>query len=148
MPSKDLPDQDAAVATKVSVEAESPPETARGFVAWMKAHRLKAMLAIGGVVSFFIAAMVVGWLYFAAPSHLPVEELVTMDQILQALDRRAFAEVQTLAKRAQGQDALTGEELGGPAFALGAVAAHEAEASPGKDRAKLFLLASRWVLPA
>jgi tetratricopeptide (TPR) repeat protein len=145
MPSKDHPDQDAAVATKVSVEAESPPETACGFVAWMKAHRLKAMLAIGGVVSFLIAAVVVGWLCLAAPSHLPVEELVTMDQILQALDRRDFAEVQTLAKRAQGQDALTGEELGGPAFALGAVAAHEAEASPSKDRAKLFLLASRYL---
>jgi tetratricopeptide (TPR) repeat protein len=146
MPSKDLPDQDAAAhATKDSVGTESPPETARGFVAWMKAHRLKAMLAIGGVVSFLIAAVVVSWLYFMAPSHLPVEELVTMDQVLQALDRRAFAEVQTLAKRAQKQNALSPEELGGPAFALGAAAAHEAEASPGKDRAKLFLLASRYL---
>jgi tetratricopeptide (TPR) repeat protein len=148
MPSKDLPDQDAAVATSVSVESESPPEAARGFVAWMKAHRLKAMLAFGGAVSFLIAAIVVSWLYITAPSHRPVEELVTLEQILQALDRRAFAEVQTLAKRAQEQGNLSGEELGGPAFALGAVAAHEAEASPGKDRAKLFLLASRYLQEA
>jgi tetratricopeptide (TPR) repeat protein len=145
MPSKDLPDQDAAVATKVSVGTESPPETARGFAAWMKAHRLKAMLAICGVVSFLIAAIAASWMYFAAPARPPVEELVAMDQILQALDRRAFAEVQTLAKRAQQQNALKAEDMGGPAFALGAVAAREAEASPGKDRAKLFLLASRYL---
>ncbi len=70
---------------------------------------------------------------------------MTMDQILQALDRRAFAEVQTLAKRSQEQGALAAEELGGPAFALGAVAAYEAENSPGKDRTRLFLLASRYL---
>jgi tetratricopeptide (TPR) repeat protein len=146
MPSKDLPDQDAAaVATNDSVGTQSSAEPARGFIAWTKAHRLKAMLAIGGATSLLIAAAFASWLLFMAPKPRPIEELVTMDQILQALDRRAFAKVQVLAKRAQEQDTLKAEEQGGPAFALGAVAAHEAESSTGKDRAKLFLLASRYL---
>jgi tetratricopeptide (TPR) repeat protein len=145
MPSKDLPDQNVAAEAKVSVETGLSAETARGFAAWAKANRLKALLAIGGVVSFLITAVVAGRLFFAAPKHRPLDELATMKQILQALDRRAFAEAQTLAKRLEEQGTLSAEEMGGPAFALGAVAAYEAENSPGKDRAKLFLLASRYL---
>ena len=145
MPSKDLPDQNVAAGAKVSVETGPPGETARGFAAWAKANRLKALLAIGGGISFLIIAVVAGRLFFAAPKHRPLGELVTMKQILQALDHRAFAEAQTLAKRSQEQGTLSAEEMGGPAFALGAVAAYEAENAPGKDRAKLFLLASRYL---
>ena len=68
-----------------------------------------------------------------------------MDQALQALDHRSFAEAQTFAKRLQAQGTLSGDELGGSEFALGAVAAYEAETSSGKDRTKLFLLAARYL---
>ena len=66
----------------------------------MKAHRLKALLAIGAAATLLIAAVVASLMYFKTPSGPPAEEIVTMDQILQALDRRAFAETETLAKRA------------------------------------------------
>ncbi len=62
-----------------------------------------------------------------------------------ALDRRAFAETQVLAKRLQKQGTFAVEELGGAAFALGATAAYEAEDAQGKDRNKLFLLAARYL---
>ncbi len=146
MPSKDLADQDsAAVETQVSDATETTAETGRGFSAWMKAHRLKTLSAIGGGACLLIAAAVAGWLFFAAHNSRPAEDLVSMDHILGALDRREFAKVQTLAKRAEEQGAMAAEELGGPAFALGAAAAYEAENSPGKDRAGLFMLASRYL---
>ncbi len=103
------------------------------------------MLVIGGGITFLIAAVVAGWMAIAAGRHQPSEKLVSMEQVLQALDRRSYAEVQTLAKAMQSQEPLSAEELGGPAFALGAVATYEAENSPGKDRDKLFLLAARYL---
>ena len=146
MPPNDLPDQDAgAVDMNVPAEAESSAETARGISAWIKAHRLIAVLAMAGVAAVLIAAATAGLMYFKAASRPRPEDLVKVDQILAALDRREFAEVQALVKRAEQQRAMGPEELGGPAFALGAAAAYEAARSTGKDRAKLCLLASRYL---
>jgi tetratricopeptide (TPR) repeat protein len=146
MPSKDLPDQDTAVTeAKASGWMGLPIKTVRRFVAWTKAHRLKAMLAIGGVASFLVTAIIVSWLLIAARQHRLHDKLVTMDQVLQALDSRELSEVQTLAKQMQEQGTLSAEDLGGPAFALGAGAAYEAENSSGNGRVKLFLLAARYL---
>lgn len=146
MPPNDLTDQDAA-ATEAQVSGWTgfPVQSARRLAAWAKAHRLQAILAIGGGMSVLVTTIVMCWVVIASSRHRPPGELVTVDQVLQALDRRAFAETQILAKRLQKQGALSAEELGGPAFALGAVAAYEADASPGKDRSKLFLLAARYL---
>jgi TolA-binding protein len=146
MPPNDLPDQDAgAREKKVPDGAESSAETARGISAWIKTHRLKAVLAMSGIAALLIVAATAAFMYFKRPSGPRPEDLVKVDQILEALDRREFAEVQSLAKRAEEQRAMQPEELGGPAFALGAKAAYEAEHSTGKDRDKLFLLASRYL---
>jgi tetratricopeptide (TPR) repeat protein len=146
MPSNNLPDQDAAVTeAKVSGWMGLPIVIARGFLTWTKAHRFKALLAIGGSVFVFITAIVVSRSLIAARQYRLNDKLVTMDQVLQALDRRAFAEVQALAKQLQEQGTLSAEELGGPAFALGAVAVYEAENSSGKKRTKLFQLAASYL---
>jgi len=142
MPSQDLPDQDAVAEAKDSGASELPGGIARRITAWAKANRFQAMSASA---ILFIAAVAASWMLIAVSLRQPPKDLVTMDQVLRALDRRAFAETQALAKRLQAQGTLSAEELGGPAFALGAVAAYEAQDSPGKDRAKLFLLAARYL---
>ena len=67
-----------------------------------------------------------------------------MDQILQGLGSPRVCRDGN-SGQARKSKALPAEDLGGPAFALGAAAAYEAENSAGKDRAKLFLLASRYL---
>jgi TolA-binding protein len=145
MPSNNLPDQDVAAEAKVSDETGLPDQTARGFAAWAKANRTRALLTVGGSVFFLIALIIAGNTFFAAHKRQPLDKSATMKEILRALDRHDYAEVQSLAKQLEDEGGLSAEELGGPAFALGAAAAYEADKSSGKDRTKLFLLASRYL---
>jgi tetratricopeptide (TPR) repeat protein len=144
MSTQDLQDQDAAVAeAKVSRLRDLPVQTVRRLAAWAKANRIKA-LAIGGA-SFIAIVVVASWALIAARLNRSVEELVTMDQVLQVLDHRQFAESQSLVQKIQKQGSLPTEELGGPAYVLGAAAAYEAESASGKDRIKLFSLAAGYL---
>ncbi|HEY4761465.1 MAG TPA: hypothetical protein VIH42_12865, partial [Thermoguttaceae bacterium] len=145
MPSTDLPDQDAPQAeARVSAETDLPVGAARRFADWVKAHRVKAAIAMGtGILC--VTALIAGWALFLRQTDRMSNDLVTLEKVLGALDRGAFAETQTLAKSLQKQGTLSVEELGWPAFALGATAAYEAENSQGKERIRLFLLAARYL---
>jgi TolA-binding protein len=143
MPSTDFPEQEIPAAEATSSGLMRLPFTAaRYFIEWAKAHRMRAALMLTGGAAFITAAIAV-WVIMIWPAIRPSIDLVTMDQILAALDRRDFPETQDLVKQLEAQGTLAPEDLGGPAFALGAVAAYEAENSTGKDRYKLFLLAVR-----
>lgn len=145
MSSPDLPDQNAPeTEAKVRGWLGLPGEAASWFLAGVKVRRLQAGLAIGGVIFLLIAGIAM-WALMPFRQNSPTNTLVTMSQVLEALDRRSFAETQTHANRLREQGTLPVEELGGPAFALGATAAYEAEDSQGKDRTKLYLLAARYL---
>jgi TolA-binding protein len=146
MPSTDLNDQDTAVTeTKVSGLIGLPLRTARGLAAWVNAHRLQTTLIFGGGMSLLITAALVSWLILAEQQRRALEEPVTMKQVLQSLDSRAFDEAKSLANRLLEQGGVKTEDLGGPAFALGAAAAYEADNAQGKDRDKLFRLAIHYL---
>jgi tetratricopeptide (TPR) repeat protein len=145
MSSNGLPDQDVTLA-----EEKEPGRkgflsgAARRSAAWIKAHRLLAGLAIGGVILLSTAAVAI-WAFISVKESPSSKTLVTLSQVFEALDRRSYAETQILVHRLQEQGTLPIEELGGPAFALGAVAAYEAEDTQGKKRTTLYLLAARYL---
>jgi TolA-binding protein len=146
MASNDLADQHAAeVEAKVSAETGTPAESAHGLGSWAKARPVRAVATVCGGIALVAAAAVATWLAITVAWHRTPEKTVTIEQILGALDRRNLAEVRSLAKTMQAESPTSAEQPGGPAFALGAAAAYEAENSQGKDQQRLFLLAARYL---
>lgn len=115
---------------------------ARGLLAWATESRLRVVL-LAGACLMSVAGGVLAWLAIAW-QH-PSGPLVTSDMVLEALDNGAYVKASKLAKKLKEQGTLSMEELGGPAFALGAAAAYEAEGSWSKDRAKHYLAAARYL---
>ncbi len=106
------------------------------------ASRLRAGLLIGACL-VSLAGVVLGWLVIVSGG--PLGEPVTLETVLEALDKRSYADARELAEKLQAQETLSMEELGGPVFALGAAAAYEADETWSKDSANYYLAAARYL---
>ncbi|NQU22748.1 MAG: tetratricopeptide repeat protein [Candidatus Nealsonbacteria bacterium] len=121
----------------------APMRVIRAAPDWAKANRLKAALiavaCLASVGGFVVTVLLL------IPSDSD-EELATLERALDALDAGYNFEARDLADRLLKQDTLKVEELGGPPFVLGAVAAAEAdEMWPSTDRDRKYLAAARYL---
>lgn len=114
----------------------------RALPGWVKKNRLRAAL-LGGACIVSVGGVVAAWMVIDAQQQYG--EPVSLDQVLEALDVRAYDQVREMAKRLQKQDTLSIEELGGPVFALGAAAAYEAESTWSKDKINYYRLAAGYL---
>jgi tetratricopeptide (TPR) repeat protein len=90
-----------------------------------------------------VTAVVVGWWVIASSDSLG--KSVTLETVLEALDDGSYADARKLAERLEAQGTLPIEELGGPAFALGAAAAYEADDTWSRDTTNYYLAAARYL---
>ncbi len=98
-------------------------------VDWARAHRKRALLMSGGGAFLFVAALGSLALLVRAPDPEAehVEPPVTPEEVFAALDRRAFSETRSLAKRMLRVNGRNDGTLATTTFARGAVAAYESE---------------------
>jgi tetratricopeptide (TPR) repeat protein len=130
---------DSATSAAESGGGKSQGGLVRRLGSWAKQHRLKAaLLMLSGLTSLGMA--IVLFLVMGTPEPEPK---VTLPQALQALDEGRLADARNLATVLRDSLANVPEQLGGPAFVLGAAAAYEAEQTRSADRKNLYLIASR-----
>lgn len=115
---------------------------AGALLAWSAANRLRAALVAGACVAS-VAGVVVGWVAIAAGG--PAGPPVTLEMALEKLDLGAYDDAREMANRLKEQADLPMDELGGPAFVLGAAAARQAEQTWSKDKTRYYLLAARYL---
>ncbi|MFW6124519.1 MAG: tetratricopeptide repeat protein [Pirellulales bacterium] len=137
-------DHSDPTAGDVRPRATSDPEpgqSARQATAWIERHPATArgMLAAGLLSALLTAAVVRGLLFSGG------EKKVTAEQVLQALDDGAPARTKDLAKRLRDQPDTGPEDMAAATYALGVVAAQEAEEAWGRRRGKKFLVAARYL---
>jgi tetratricopeptide (TPR) repeat protein len=93
-----------------------------------------------------LSGVAVAWHLLASVAAAPAESAAAaLEEALQALDRGNYIEAQHLAAELHERKDLPVEDLGGPLFVLGAVAAYEAGETWSKDRAARYLLAVRYL---
>ena len=130
-----------------AAEGEASPKSLvaipRAAAAWAAGHRLQAIL-VGVACVLSVGGLAVAWTAMTAPPET-VEETVTLEMALEALDRGEYAAAQELARRVQDEGQLPAEEYGGPAFVLGAAAAYQAEHAWQREKSKQYLVASRYL---
>ena len=103
----------------------------QGALGWINGHRLVIALAVG-------AALIVPAVLILDPSATekdtarPAKDVPTLEQALRALDSDNFGLARQLAMKLHYQAGP--EQLGGPAFVLGATAAYEADTLWGKNK--------------
>ncbi len=114
----------------------------RALPGWVKKNRLRAVL-LGCACLASVGGVVAAWMVISAQQRFG--EPVTLDEVLEALDVRAYDKVREMAKRLQRQDTLSIEDLGGPVFALGAAEAYEAESAWSKDKINYYQLAAAYL---
>ncbi len=106
------------------------------------ANRLKAGLAAGACL---VSVLATGVGALAIAARAAAVEPVALEQVLEAFDQGTYVEARNLAKRLEKQGALAMEDLGVPAFVLGASVALEADDTWSKDKTQRYLLASRYL---
>ncbi len=78
------------------------------------------------------------------PKPTPKPKIVhTLAQAFSALDAENYEEASRIADLLGEEDTLSNDELGGPPYIRGAVAAHQAQMLWGKDQIRYHLLAAR-----
>lgn len=143
MSPENAPDRDSSQAQPTLRQRwKSLAGSGRALLGWALASRLRGGLLIGGCLVSVAAVVVV---YYVIASQGSPGEPVTLDTVLEALDNGSYRDARKLAERLQQQDTLSMEELGGPVFALGAAAAHEAEDTWSKDTSNYYLAAARYL---
>ena len=112
-------------------------------LAWIRQNRLVGMLLVVAVLLGFTISALAFW------SHFRPNELVagqTFEDALQLLDERSLAKARDLAKQLARSLLLEDDQLGGPAFILGAVAVYEADLFPDSAyRSRLYVPAARYL---
>jgi tetratricopeptide (TPR) repeat protein len=124
--------------------AEPQPSRLRRLVGWAAGNRLKAGLVVGAS-AVSIAGMVV---LLAVLLHEEEEALpppVTLDMALEALDRGEYDEARQMARLLRQEASLPPNELGGPAFVLGAAAVAEARQAKAQDANRCYLVAAGYL---
>ena len=113
----------------------------RRLLRWSAAHRLKAgILATVGAAS--VGSAVLLWVMLLRPGPGDFQEMLNV--ALEALDDQMYEEARELAGELESRAGLPVEQLGGPAFVLGAIAAYEAE-EPGNRERDYYLLGARYL---
>jgi len=111
-------------------------------------HRPKQNLAVIAFVFLAVIGLGVG-LSAVAPSAVEDNEPITLDTALAELDAGNFEAARQMAADLRVNDSLPPEGIGGPAYVLGVVMAHDAENHPHeRERRILYLIATRYLQEA
>ena len=109
---------------------------------WVSTNRLKSVV-ISGVLAVIFGAVL--WLAPSMTGSHSQDFGVSLDMALQALDDGRYVQAKTLAHGLRSNVALPSDQLGGPAFVLGAATVREANEIWTRNKKDTFLLASRYL---
>lgn len=110
---------------------------------WVMSNPKLAALVLGACL-VSVGSLALGW--FVIVWLRPAVEPATLEAALEKLDQKQYLEAREMAERLrQQQDTLPIDELGGPPFVLGAIAAHEADDTWSNDKTLRYMLARRYL---
>lgn len=113
----------------------------RRMLGWAKQHRLIAALLVVSTLTSIGAGIGLYGVFHGGQGASGI----TVSQALQALDEGRLGDARKIATLLKSSPQLSAEQLGGPAFVLGAVTAYEAEQTRNPECKELSLVASRWL---
>jgi len=143
---KEVPASSTPMETDASARTWKPQRLLFGPIQWMGGHKLATML-IGGTLAVMVAIPAT-MVSLHLRSLAPVKG-ETLSAALQLLDEGSLAQARELAKSLAGSLHLAEDELGGPAFVLGAAAVYEADLYQDSQlRARLFVPAAKYLTVA
>ena len=124
----------------------SPLRLLSGMVPWIGQHRfISFLIAVAAVVSVVIPL----GLYALHVRNLAPAIGETLAEALRLLDERSLGKARELAKELVGSPHLANNEMGGPAFVLGAATTYEAECCiDSQFRAHLYVSAEKYLAVA
>ena len=109
---------------------------------WATAHR-RLSIVIGGL---FVLTLGTASIWFAVIYiRKATAEVITLEIAYEALDLGAYVEARRLATHLRSQGEILPDELGGPAFVLGAATLLEADQKWGKSKSSSYLIAARYL---
>ena len=127
-------------SSRVAAARKAIDSTKQG-IAWARQHPLKAAgVGAAGLLSVLLIVAVGGWLLFAGG-----KKGVTADDVFLELDEGAYARAKELAEQLRDQSNADPEDKATAIYALGVVAAREAEDTWNDQRDKKFLVAARYL---
>ncbi len=141
MPSSASPTPNPSHQPPVS-EAAGRSSALRLFVAQLSANRLRGGLILG-LCLLSIAAVTATWIVLT--SQASANDPATLKLALDAFDHGDYDAARRMAQAMQASDTLSAEQLGGPVFVLGAVAAREADSGWSRTKRGDYLLAARYL---
>jgi len=133
---QDAANADAATAGKWSAARA----TVRRALHWAAAHRTVAGVIAGSTIVLLIGIPVV--LLLSAGGAQGEPETGSFAAALAALDQGDYAAARQIAESLRDSGDLPYEELGGPSFVFGVIAAREAEEKWGDERIRYYTLAA------